>query len=44
MKKILLWIAFIFSLLYGILYHIQYKETEKFNKVLSQPKIIKDNK
>jgi len=44
MKKILLWIIFILSLIYSMLYYIQYKETEKFDKILSKPKIIKDNK
>ena len=44
MKKIILWIIFISSLIYGLLYYVQHKETEKFDRISSQPKIIKDNK
>ncbi len=42
MRKILLWIILILSLIYGTFYYIQYKETKKFNRILSQSKIVKD--
>jgi hypothetical protein len=42
MKKIILWIMFIISLIYGVLSYIQILEIEENNRILSN--ITKNNK